>query len=403
MGIYYENSTLSTITELDRPTPVLVFDTDDRFSIALSEIVKPYGFSVNSVHDKASVLRACKKGDYKVILFDLKTAGTRNLDLLKRIKRMLPFIQPVVVFGWGNEIGFDFAINNDIFDFIRKPIDPEQVIFTIKNAAILSDLKRERKFLLDDIKKQFDIIGNSEAISNVRYLIEKTGHSCINILIVGESGTGKELIARAIHMNSARAAKPFIRIDAKDGNTKNLEEMLFGSIDGFKGLDQGAFSRVEQGTIYLNNINRVDLKTQAKILSALEHGIVEVEGGTISLDRDVRVIASSEIDLEEFVIKGKFRKELYYRLNVIAIKVPPLRKRKEDIPALFDYFLKKFSAMYDCSVKKLTPDVIKILQDYNWPGNVRELRNFAAKLMLYAEDEITPENVDLMLKKQRLL
>ncbi|MCD6117763.1 sigma-54-dependent Fis family transcriptional regulator [bacterium] len=389
---------LSTIAELGTPAPILVFDADDRFSVTLLEIIKPYGFSVDAVYNKSSLLRACKKGNYKVVFIDLKTAGTRSLDLVQRIKRMLPFIQPVIVFGWGSETGFNFSLNNNVFDFVRKPVDPEQIVFTIKNAADLSDLKRERWLLLKNAKEQFEIIGQSRPVLEIKNLIEKTWNSCINVLIIGDQGTGKELIANSIHMNSARAAMPFMHIDVKNENFRSLEKILFGSIDEINGLNQGVFSQAEHGTVYLSNIDKMDLKTQAKLLSLIEQGIVEVEGGTLSLGRDTRIIASSETGLEEAVLKGKFRRELLYRLNVINIKIPPLRDRKDDIPLLFDYFSNKFSKMYDCSGKTITPGVMKIIRDYDWPGNVGELRNFTARLFLFFKEEIRPEHADLLLK-----
>ncbi|MCB1155529.1 sigma-54-dependent Fis family transcriptional regulator, partial [bacterium] len=278
------------------------------------------------------------------------------------------------------------AIKMGAVDLLEKPLSIDQVLLTARNVLDMTQLKSENRRLRQTIESKYEIIGRSEAVSDLKAQVERAAPSDSRVLITGENGTGKELVAQQIHLHSNRRDKPFIEVNCAALPEQLIESELFGHEKGaFTGAvskKRGKFDLADGGTIFLDEIGDMDLTTQAKILRILQEQKFERVGGTESITVDVRVIAATNRDLEGMIKDGAFREDLYFRLNVIPLHIVPLRQRREDIPLLIDYFIEHFCTRSALPTKQFAEDAVKLMTEYNWPGNVRELKNIVERLVI---------------------
>ena len=319
-----------------------------------------------------------------------------GIDLLKRLKKINPFTEYIILTGNATISSAVEAMKLGAANYLTKPIQMETLEIIIQKAAENNALNKENIFLKEELRAKDNfpgIVGKSASLKEVFSLINKVAKTSSQVLVTGESGVGKELVAKAIHKNSSRRDHPFVIIDCTSITTALLESELFGHEKGSftHAISQklGLFEVSHTGTIFIDEIGEMELNTQAKLLRAIETHQFRRIGGTKQIEVDVRIIAATNRNLAEEIKKGRFREDLYYRLNVVNIHIPPLRERKDDIPALADHFIANNSVKI--SHKKITPETMKILKEYNWPGNIRELSNVIERaLIISAGDYITP-------------
>jgi DNA-binding NtrC family response regulator len=333
-----------------------------------------------------------------VVLCDVKMPGMDGLELLEAIKARKPALPVVMMSGHGTIETAVEATRKGAFDFIEKPLGRERLLVTLRNAAKSESLRRANESLREALAGRYQILGDSPAITALRETIKRVAPTEARVLITGENGTGKELVARNLHILSNRHLNPFVDVNCAAIPKELIESELFGHEKGsFTGADRqkiGTFEQAHGGTIFLDEIGDMDLAAQAKVLRVLEESRIQRVGGTASIPIDVRVIAATNKDLEKEVAANAFRDDLYYRLNVIPIRVPPLRERTDDIPEIFQRYFVEYARRYQRPSLKVEPEVFDALKRLPWPGNVRELRNFAERLALLAPDQsVTAETL----------
>ncbi len=372
-----------------RNETVLVVDDVPDIRTTMSEILKYKGFAVDQATDGQEAIELINTRFYDIVLTDIAMPRKNGMEVLKYIKNNSPDTICIMITGFGSIEGAVEALRMGAFDYLSKPIKPSEVVVIIEKALEVRDLKRENKSLREELQNRYSydrIVGQSESIKKVFKLVDKVAHTDSTVLITGESGTGKELIAHAIHYASGRKTKPFVPINCAAIPEELLESELFGHEKGaFTHAIRtriGRFELANKGTIFLDEIGEMSPSLQVKLLRVLQERCFERVGGVKTINVDIRVVAATNIDLEEAVNKGTFREDLYYRLNVIPIHLPPLRERKGDIPLLVNHFLKKFSKGTD--VKSIDENALMMLEAYDWPGNVRELENIVERLVILA-------------------
>ncbi len=372
-----------------RNETVLVVDDVPDIRTTMSEILKYKGFAVDQATDGQEAIELINTRFYDIVLTDIAMPRKNGMEVLKYIKNNSPDTICIMITGFGSIEGAVEALRMGAFDYLSKPIKPSEVVVIIEKALEVRDLKRENKSLREELQNRYSydrIVGQSESIKKVFKLVDKVAHTDSTVLITGESGTGKELIAHAIHYASGRKTKPFVPINCAAIPEELLESELFGHEKGaFTHAIRtriGRFELANKGTIFLDEIGEMSPSLQVKLLRVLQERCFERVGGVKTINVDIRVVAATNIDLEEAVNKGTFREDLYYRLNVIPIHLPPLRERKGDIPLLVNHFLKKFSKGTD--VKSIDENALMMLESYDWPGNVRELENIVERLVILA-------------------
>jgi two-component system nitrogen regulation response regulator NtrX len=327
-----------------------------------------------------------ERDDIDLVLLDIAMPGRDGMEILEEIVATWPKLPVLMMSGHGNIDTAVKATKLGAYTFIEKPISIDKLLLNIENALDRFALEEENRKLRANAVRAHEILGESQAITQVKDQIEIAAPTNGWVLITGENGTGKELVARQIHVHSKRADKPFIEVNCAAIPEELIESELFGHEKGaFTGAIQqkrGRFELANKGTIFLDEIADMSLKTQAKILRILQEHTFERVGGVDTIEVDVRVIAATNKNLETEIVEGRFREDLYYRLNVIPFQVPPLRKRREDIPLLAESFVSEFCAESGAKRKTVTPRAMKILENHSWPGNVRELRNLMERLVL---------------------
>ncbi len=384
---------------------VLIVDDEESIRKSLSGVLMDEGFSVLKAEDGAKALQIIKQEVPEVVLLDIWMPGIDGIETLKQIKAGYSEIQVVMISGHGNIETAVRATKLGAFDFIEKPLSLDKVILAINHALDFRRLSEENIMLRREIDEQFEILGNSPAIEKVRERIAKVAPTDSWVLITGENGVGKELVARSIHRESRRRAKTFIGVNCAAIPEELIESELFGhekgAFTGATSRKKGKFDLADKGTLFLDEIADMSLRTQSKILRILQEQKFERVGGEQTIDIDVRVIAASNRKLEEEIQRGKFREDLYYRLNVIPIHVPPLRERKEDIPLFTEHFLQEFSARSGKAQKTMSPEALKLLMENSWPGNVRELKNLIERLVIMtAGDTIEASDLSDSIRKE---
>ena len=368
---------------------ILIVDDEEGLRKALARYLEKIGYEVEEAASGAQAIEMCKDRVFNLVISDLMMPGMSGLELLQTLKTLNADLSFLMMTGFGTIETAVEAIKLGAFHYMAKPFELEDMAYLVEKALNYHNLMQENRALKQEVRKKYDFenfIGCSDEMNQVFHLIRKVADTESNILILGESGTGKELVAKSIHYNSARAAKPMVAVNCAAIPENLLESELFGYMKGaFTGAVQtkeGKFAAAEGGTLFLDEIGDMSLKLQVKLLRVLQEKKYEPVGSTQSLVTNVRIIAATNMNLEKAVKEGRFREDLYYRLNVIPVMIPSLKERSSDIPLLVDFFLKKFSVANRVVLPILSDEVIKLLMGYKWPGNVRELENTIERLVV---------------------
>jgi len=388
-----------------RKGSVLIIDDEEEIRESIDLLLNSEGISTATAGDGEEGLKKIEDNSYDVVLLDLMLPGKSGMEVQKDIKRIDPTLPVVIITAIGALETAVTAIKEGSFDYIAKPWNNEKLLVVVGNAIKQRQLMSENLQLRRALKERFgyaNIIGKSEKILNVLDLVTQVAVSRSTVLIQGESGTGKELIAKAIHLKSHRADRTFVPVNSGSMPVDLLESTLFGHVRGAFtsaiSAKKGLFEVADQGTIFFDEIGTIGAETQAKLLRVIQEKEFMRLGGIETIKVDARIIAATNVDLKRLVEEGRFREDLYYRLNVINIQLPPLRERKEDIPALVEFFTKKYCEENGKPAYRFSSEALKVLMDYHWPGNVRELENVVERAVVLAQDEIIgrnllPENV----------
>ena len=373
---------------------ILVIDDDPVILEVVTEILKVNNYEVKAARSGKSGLKELEGGCYELVLTDLVMPDVGGMELLDHVTKRFPNTMCIILTGYGTIKSSVEAIKKGAFDYITKPITSSELLIVIEKALKFKNLEEENIRLRRELRDRYvykNLIGTSKAIRKIYELIEKVADTDSTVLISGASGTGKELIARAIHYDSSRSDKPLVVINCGAIPEELLESELFGHEKGaFTGAYKARIGRFEMangGTIFLDEVGEMSPSLQVKLLRVLQEQKFERVGGTKTIHVDVRIIAATNKNLTMAINKGRFREDLYYRLNVIPIKVPSLKHRKSDIPLLIDFFIKKFQKGTTKSITGLTPEAMDCVVEYDWPGNVRELENMIKRLTILCDNE----------------
>ncbi len=374
---------------------ILVVDDEERIRQSLNGILKDEGYEVVGSKDGAQALKQLESDPPDLVLLDIWMPGMDGMEVLERMKGQVPNLPVIMISGHGNIELAVKAVKLGAYDFIEKPLSLEKVLLAVNNALVFSKLEQENRVLRQEVERKYEIVGNSTEVQKLKEQIKIVAPTNGWVLINGENGTGKELIARAIHRLSLRAEKSFVEVNCAAIPEELIESELFGhekgSFTGALTKKRGKFDLAHEGTLFLDEIADMSLKTQAKILRILQEQKFERVGGTEMIYVDVRVIAATNRDLMEEIQKGKFREDLFYRLNVIPLTAPPLRERRGDIPLLVEYFIEAFCLENNKEKKKISPEAMELLKGYAWPGNVRELKNLVERMVIMTRGPVIEE------------
>jgi two-component system response regulator HydG len=388
---------------------VLVVDDDSAHRTMLRTLISGWGYAVSEADDGAAAIESVKAASFDLVLMDVRMVKVSGLEALEKIKSYNPAIPVIIMTAYSSVETAVEALKQGAHDYLTKPLDFDKLRLTLERAMEHIRLKEENRMLRESLGRQFDsqnIIGKSPAMIRLLETVAQVAPSEATVLISGESGTGKELIAGAIHFNSLRKDGPFVKINCAAITETLLESELFGHEKGaFTGADrrkEGRFSQAHRGTLFLDEVSEMSLMMQVKLLRALQEREFNRVGGETTIQVDVRVIAATNKNLLEQINAGAFREDLYYRLNVVELAVPPLMKRKEDIPLLAQHFLKMFAAKNQKQIKGFTPQARDNLIRYDWPGNVRELMNAVERGVVLARSAYLDESDFLFLTDSEL-
>jgi two-component system response regulator HydG len=380
---------------------ILVVDDDPAHRTMLSTLLGGWGYDIHEADDGSIAIEKVKDRSFELVLMDVRMLKVSGLEALEAIKSYNPAIPVIIMTAYSSVETAVESLKKGAYDYLTKPLDFEKLKLTIRRAMEHTRLKEENRALREHLDRQFDrrkIIGSSPQMFDLLDTVARVAPSEATVLLTGESGTGKELVAGAIHYNSHRKDGPFIQINCAALTETLLESELFGHEKGaFTGADrrkEGCFLRAHGGTIFLDEVSEMSLTMQVKLLRVLQEREIMRVGGEQSIPVDVRVVGATNKDLQDLSSRGKFREDLYYRLNVVGLEIPPLRKRKEDIPLLAQHFLEDFSKRNRKSIKGFTPKAMDSILKYDWPGNVRELMNAVERGVVLARDDYLDE-VDL--------
>ncbi len=384
-------------------TTVLVVDDDQSHRTILLALINGWGYAATGADDGAKAVALAKGKPFDLILMDVRMAVMGGIEALKEIKAYNPAIPVLIMTAYSNVESAVEAIKAGAYDYLTKPLDFDVLRLTMERALEHISLKAENQALRERLVSAFDprsIIGRSPAMRRLMGMVAMVAPSEATVLVTGESGTGKELIARAIHANSSRRNGPLVAVNCAALSETLLESELFGHEKGaFSGADkrrEGRFMQADKGTIFLDEIGETSAAMQAKLLRAIQEREIQRVGSDRTLRVDVRIVAATNRDLKAEVEAGRFREDLYYRLNVMTLPVPPLRDRAEDIPLLAMHFLRRFAEANRKTAKGFTPQAMDLLLKYDWPGNVRELENAVERaVVLMAGDFVTEKELPL--------
>jgi len=375
---------------------ILLVDDEPAILSTLSGILSDEGYDVHVAGNGVDALQQVKTTSPEVVLLDIWMPNPDGLVTLKKIKASSPEVIVVMMSGHGSIETAVKAIKLGAYDYIEKPLSLEKVILMVKHALTERRLQQENKTLKMMVEKRYEMIGESPPILDLIQQIKMAGPSQGRVLISGENGTGKELVARMIHAESPRKARPFLEINCAAIPSNLIESELFGYEKGaFTGAERqkkGQFELAHEGTLFLDEIGDMSLPTQSKVLRVLQDQVFYRVGGGERIKVNVRVIAASNKDLSEEIKEETFREDLYYRLNVIPLHVPPLRQRAEDIPRLIAHFMKELSQEQGLKPKRIEAEVYDLMKQYGWPGNVRELRNITERLMIMVPSQVITQD-----------
>ncbi len=369
---------------------ILVVDDERNILRMLNRFLTQEGFKVETARNFEEATSRFQEGDFDLILTDMKLPGRSGLEILGWVKERNPEVPVIIITAHGSIENAVEAMKGGAANYLTKPIDPEEMLAIIRHT-LMHNQPRTKESLSVQEEDQYGIIGRSRAIKDILATIEIVSNSRANVLITGESGTGKELVARAIHQASTRRGNPFVAINCAAIPAELMENELFGheagAYTGAIAQEKGKVEIADRGTLFLDEIGEMPLNMQVKLLRFLQEKEFYRIGGTRPVRSDCRIIAATNKDLEEEVASGNFREDLYYRLNVIPIKVPPLRERREDIPLLVEHFLRKYSEENHKFIRGVDQRVMDALMRYPWPGNIRELENIIERAVVFASFE----------------
>ena len=377
---------------------ILVVDDDNAHRIMLHTLIGGWGYNVATADDGAVAIEQVKAQSYDLVLMDVRMVQVSGLEALAQIKLYNPAIPVIIMTAYSSVDTAVKALKQGAHDYLTKPLDFDKLKITLERAMEHTRLKEENRQLKESLGRHFDrqnIIGQSSAMINLLETVAQVAPSEATVLIAGESGTGKELIAGAIHFNSSRKDGPFVKLNCAAITETLLESELFGHEKGaFTGAErrrEGRFYQAHGGSLFLDEVSEMSLIMQAKLLRVLQEREFSRVGGEKTIPVDVRVIAATNKNLTDLIRTGEFREDLYYRLNVVDIEIPPLRKRQEDIPLLSQHFLNKFSAKNHKKIKGFTPRALNLLIRHDWPGNVRELMNAIERTVVLSRSDYLSE------------
>lgn len=377
---------------------VLIVDDEAGIRESLREIFEDEGYEVFTAEAGEEALQMIDSTPVDLVFLDIWLPDRDGMEVLEDIKTKRESLPVVMISGHGTvEIAVK-ATKIGAYDFLEKPLSLERVLITAQRALERGTIEREYQALKENVSKKWQLVGDSPAIKTLRRQIDMVASSSSRVLIMGESGSGKELVARLIHEKSPRAHKSFVEVNCAAIPAELIESELFGhekgSFTGAYERKKGKFELADEGTLFLDEVGDMSLQTQAKVLRVIETQEFQRVGGNKNISVDVRIVAATNKDFNEEVANGNFREDLFFRLNVIPLNVPPLRERKEDIPILVEYFLQNIAREYGRPVKKITRRALDLFVGYNWPGNVRELRNAIERLIIMTPSQtITERNV----------
>ena len=385
---------------------ILIVEDEKILRISLADALKNEGYTVYAVEDGESAIQALVEGDFSLVITDIRLPGADGMEILKKSLKELPSTPVIIITAYGSIDDAVEAMRHGAFDYITKPFDLDEILETVKKALDIQSITEENIRLKQEIRRYYgapNIIGESKAMQSIFALLDKVSRTDSTVLILGESGTGKELIASTIHFQSSRKDKPIIRVNCAALPENLIESELFGyekgAFTGASGLKPGRFDLAHEVSIFLDEIGDLPLLTQTKILRVLEERSFERLGATASVSVDVRIIAATNKNLEQEVKIGSFREDLYYRLNVIPVILPPLRQRKADIALLVDAFTRRFNDQMGTSVS-FSAEAVEALMAYSFPGNVRELLNVVERcIALAVDDTIRPADLPAHISK----
>lgn len=380
---------------------ILIIEDEAAIRRVLGKIISEENDSyiVEEAEDGLLGMEKIKDNDYDLVLCDIKMPKMDGVEVLERAKKLKPEIPFVMISGHGD---LDTAVNTmrlGAFDYISKPPDLNRLLNTVRNALDRKVLVVENKRLKKKVSKNYQMIGESKAITQIKEMIEKVATTDARVLITGPNGTGKELVAHWLHEKSERSKSPLIEVNCAAIPSELIESELFGHVKGsFTGANKdraGKFEAANGGTIFLDEIGDMSLSAQAKVLRALQENKIQRVGSDKDIKVNVRVVAATNKNLKEEIAEGRFREDLYHRLAVILIKVPALNDRREDIPLLIDFFSNKIAKEQGSVVKSFSEQAIELLKAYDWTGNIRELRNIVERLIILGGNEISEDDVKL--------
>ncbi len=380
---------------------LLIIDDERSIREALVQVFEYEGHEVRGAADGSEGLAAAGSFRADVVFLDVKMPGMDGLEVLSRIRELDPGALVVMISGHGTIDTAVEATRKGAYDFLEKPLDTDRLLVTLKRALELRGLTASMEALKDQVESRYEIVGASFAVRQVLERVEKVAPTDARVLITGDNGTGKELVARAVHRLSRRSRGPFVEVNCAAIPSELIESALFGHIKGsFTGAiadRAGKFEQADAGTLFLDEIGDMSLAAQAKVLRALEQGVVTRVGGSKAIEVDVRVVAATNKELPLEIAEGRFREDLFYRLNVVPIQIPPLRERRDDIPMLIQHFARAMARSARVGARTFTDAAVERLASREWPGNVRELRNTVERLLILAAgDQVGAEDVDIL-------
>ena len=387
---------------------ILVADDEKSMREFLEIMLKKEGYKVTLASNGEEVMKLIEKDIFDLALVDIRMPRQDGISVLKRVKSISPETVVIVITAYASADTAIKAMKEGAYDYITKPFKIDEIKLIIQNALEKKHLQKENLLLKQVVRDRYhfeNIIGQSSKMLELYDLLEKVAPTKTNILITGESGTGKELVAKAIHYNSPRKDKPFVTLNCGAIPESLIESELFGHMRGAFtdaiSTKKGLFEVADEGTIFLDEISELPLMMQVKLLRVLQDGEFKRVGGTEDIRVDVRIISATNKNLEEAVREKQFREDLFYRLNVIQVKIPSLRERKEDIPLLTSHFLKRYSEELGKQISQISPEALRVLVQYDYPGNVRELQNIIERAMaLETSQELTAQNLSSYIEEQ---
>lgn len=384
---------------------ILIIEDEAAIRRVLKKIIEDENkqYKIVEAEDGLSGMEMIKDNDFDLVLCDIKMSKMDGVEVLEKAKKIKPETPFIMISGHGDLETAVSTMKLGAFDYISKPPDLNRLLNTVRNALEKKDLVAENKRLKKKVGKNYEMIGDSEAISHIKEIIEKVAATDARVLITGPNGTGKELVAHWLHQKSDRSQLSMIEVNCAAIPSELIESELFGHVKGsFTGANKdraGKFEAANSGTIFLDEIGDMSLSAQAKVLRALQENKIQRVGSDKDIKVNVRVVAATNKDLKKEIEEGKFREDLYHRLAVILIEVPALNNRREDIPLLIDFFAKKIAEEQGIAKKEFSADAIKLLQGYDWTGNIRELRNVVERLIILGEQIVSESDVKLFASK----